>query len=118
MRLKVREDYFVNEKEGWVRCRLTIKDHMIFQFITDITTDLIRYSNKDWNRKRTGHFKIYIPKEINGYARLCDGDVFDSKVGRKIARTKAYDKLDKFRYDFEERIKGNLLTAYNEFTIE
>jgi len=98
MRFDITEKYYTDKNKTTV-CILKIKN----DWKADYVTQFFRWYQRELTKegKKLPH-KFIVPSEIKGYARLAEGDTFDLSTGRKIARTKAYEKLDKFVKKFDE----------------
>lgn len=114
MRFNVTEKYYTDKNKTTV-CILKIKNDYHFEWMGEFTRWVRRNSTKAGKKLPN---KFAFQKEIKGFARLCPEDKFDYKIGRKIAREKAYAKLDAYAKKFEKHFKEELAIIQDEFTME
>jgi len=109
MKFKFKEVYGISEKNGTVKCELRMTNNMSAQWIVDALRLIQRevcpmYYNKSLPKA------VYVPERFVGYAKLADGDTWNTSVGKKIAREKAYAKFKEWKDKYITYIKNTCLT--------
>jgi hypothetical protein len=102
MKFKVYEKYYTDNKKT-VTCVLDIKNAYQAIGIMQCLRFMKRECTPDGGGKKLPK-NFQMNTTVKGIARLAEGDTFNYKVGAKIAREKAYKKLDQLANKVENVI--------------
>lgn len=97
MKIKFEEKYIemtVNGKKA-VKCILTAKNHYDTSFIVDLLRMILKSTDPSYTNKKLID-KFDVKREFSAIAVCHPDDEYSLSLGKKIARDKAYSKVDKY----------------------
>lgn len=115
MNIKFTEKYHVNPEKKTTVCILELKNADDCKFITHSMDLLKRMSVAKGIKLPT---RQPVPTKFTGTAYCHPDDEFDSTVGRKIARDRAYTTFIRFARNFERQVISDCLFLFTNFKIE
>lgn len=116
MKLNVSEKYIQVKEKNMTICILTVseKDKERYKKILEAINQLEMYLPNGGTKKT----EIRIPSTFKGTVTLKDGDTFDEKIGKKMAREAAYIKADDWFEKFYYKVLDSLYDNGNLFQEE
>ena len=117
MKFNFKEIYGASEKTGITKCEIRMTNHWYATAVAESLRMILRAANPKYINEPLPKL-VNIPESFVGYAKLAEGDTFDSKVGRKIAREKAYEKFRLWVKEYENYVKYTASEIGRTFTIQ
>ena len=108
MKVTVTEVYYVNEEKQEIGCILKLKDPYEQDWIFNNLLNVFKYGchgNLSFQKQFGFEPDLKFPTKFEAVAKCHPNDEWDVKIGKKIAREKAYAKLDVRTKDFERKVK-------------
>lgn len=108
MKVKVTEVYYVNEEKKEIGCILKLKDPYEQDWIFNNLLNVFKYGchgNLSFQKQFGFEPDLKFPTKFEAVAKCHPNDEWNVKIGKKIAREKAYAKLDVRTKDFERKVK-------------
>lgn len=113
MKINYREKYVVSDDERTTVCILTVKNAYLMNFFINALNVIRNNAEKGGLPSK----KFFVPTQIKGTVRCYETDTYDVKIGKKMAREKAYAKANAFSEKFEDYMRNTLYELSERFTV-